>query len=321
MDNKVALIIFFNHNYQKNIEKLKQIYQERFDNIYFVIPFYEGEDPHIIPVYDNSHYFHGFLATAANRLKQFDFEKYFFVADDVLLNPKINQHNFKYFFSLEAPLSSFIANHFLLSNPKEKLPHRTFAPFWNGIPYALKFSLKVSGFELQRYLPSYQEAIGKLHANGLVFIKAIPKRIFFPRTFPRRRRLMDNLKELYHFFRLNIKHLKYLFCSTNLKYPLVGGYSDIVIVDKSAIQNFAKYSHAFAAANLFVEIAAPTALLLASEKVVTEKDAMLKPKTYWYYDRIEKNCMIGISFKNILNEFPADTLYIHPIKLSEFADE
>ena len=47
METKVALLVIYNHRYDKNIVRVKQIYAKRFSYIYHVMPFYDGND-HIV---------------------------------------------------------------------------------------------------------------------------------------------------------------------------------------------------------------------------------------------------------------------------------
>ncbi|MBN8650204.1 MAG: hypothetical protein J0L67_02190 [Cytophagales bacterium] len=95
--SKVALIIIFNHKFEKNLPALKNIYQERFEDIYFVIPFYAGSETNVIPVYDHSYYFQGYIAQALKFISH-KFDHYLFIADDLFLNPAINQSNYSNFF-------------------------------------------------------------------------------------------------------------------------------------------------------------------------------------------------------------------------------
>lgn len=46
----VALIILFNHNYEKNLDALKDIYGDRFTHIWYIIPFYSGDREDVISV-------------------------------------------------------------------------------------------------------------------------------------------------------------------------------------------------------------------------------------------------------------------------------
>ena len=48
----VPLIIIYNHRFDQNIEKLNKIYGERFSKIYHLVPFYDGDLPNVIPVFE-----------------------------------------------------------------------------------------------------------------------------------------------------------------------------------------------------------------------------------------------------------------------------
>ena len=101
-------------------------------------------------------------------------------------------------------------------------------------------------------------------------------------------------------------------------YPICGGYSDIFIVSSATIKQFADLCGAFAATRLFVEVAIPTALVLATEKdgLVIEKT---KIKTLWGQEEVEPfETRYQSSLSHLLDNFPEDTLAIHPIKLSQW---
>ena len=115
----------------------------------------------------------------------------------------------------------------------------------------------------------------------------------------------------------------------HLDYPLAASYSDIVLVNGKDMERFSHYCGVFGSSSLFVEVAAPTALILAaSTKISTEKDTILKGRSYWKspenvfcesedytFDNLEKS--FG-SLSDILDRFPNDALYLHPIKLSRW---
>ena len=91
--DKIALLIIYNHRYDKNIEPLEQIYAGRFSYIYHIVPFYDGQKENVIPVYESSFYFEGYIAQCFQHLKDKGFTHYFFVADDLMLNPLITEQN------------------------------------------------------------------------------------------------------------------------------------------------------------------------------------------------------------------------------------
>ncbi|MBQ4494506.1 MAG: hypothetical protein II968_01940 [Selenomonadaceae bacterium] len=91
---KVCLVIIFNHRYDKNLPLLRKIYGKRFSEIRFLMPFYDGSDADVIPVYESSYQFQGFLIQAYEKLKNIPCTHYLFVADDLILHPDLNETNF-----------------------------------------------------------------------------------------------------------------------------------------------------------------------------------------------------------------------------------
>ena len=107
-----------------------------------------------------------------------------------------------------------------------------------------------------------------------------------------------------------------------LPYPVAGSYSDVLIVTKESIYDFCRFCGIMASAGLFVELAIPTALLLSSKKIVQEKDIQLKGKALWLAEEIEAvEKKYNKSLTALLNGFPADQLYYHPVKLSKWNND
>ena len=94
MDNKIALLVIYNHRYDKNIPRINQVYANRFSYVYHIVPFYDGDLENVIPVYDNSFQFQGYISQAYQHLKGKGFTHFVCVADDMVINPQLNEHNF-----------------------------------------------------------------------------------------------------------------------------------------------------------------------------------------------------------------------------------
>jgi hypothetical protein len=313
--NEVALLILFNHNFERNIERLEAIYQHRFSNIYFIMPFYQGSRKDVIPVYENSLYFQGYIAQALKQIRHVEFEHYLVIGDDLILNPQITELNFKQHFQVDQD-TAFIPGMFLLNDVSETGPHRPYAPFWEHVKSALNFTAFQKGIEASRYLPSYEEALESMNDHGIEFSPEMPKRFFVPRPLIKKNKsLLDNLRRL----KVVIDNLKYICTSSKIPYPMVGSYSDITIIPNAHKEKFILYSGVFSSLDLFVEIALPTALVYSMPNIVTEKQLMKKGHTYW---GIEDFNYLEAKYKRSLsvlfNNFPEDTLYIHPIKLSRW---
>jgi hypothetical protein len=313
--NEVVLLILFNHNYEKNIERLEALYKSRFSNLYFIMPFYEGNKDNVLPVYENSFYFQGYIAQALKQIKEKTFGHYLIIGDDLILNPRINETNFKAYFKLDAD-SGFIPKPFLINDVKEKGPFRPFAPIWGHERSAINFSIAQKGIEVSRYLPSYEDANNKLKNHGVDFTSKIPARMFIPKPlFKSGDSSRKNLKRL----SLVFENLKYIIFPPNVPYPIVGSYSDIVVLPNKHKEKFILYAGVFSALKLFVEMAIPTALLYAVPKVVQEKDLELKGHTYWGIDDFNAlEAKYKGSLTYLFENFPEDCLYIHPIKLSRW---
>jgi hypothetical protein len=313
--DQVVLLILFNHNYEKNIDRLKTIYENRFTNIYFIMPFYQGSQSNVIAVYENSFHFQGYITQALNNLKGKEFEHYIVIGDDLILNPEINESNYMTFFALDKS-SGFIPGFFKLNDKRESRPFRPFAPFWAHLKSAIDFKINLPGIEVDSCLPSYEEARMLLEKQGINFTQKVPRSMFVPTPlFKRTVSFKDNLKRL----RLLCDNARNLISPPTIPYPLVGSYSDIVIIPGTKKEKFMFYSGVFAALHLFVEIAIPSALAYSVPKIVTETDIEFKGLTYWGIDDFN---VLERTYQNSLDSlfanFPKQCLYIHPVKLSRW---
>lgn len=326
MAGKVALIFIFNHRFDKNIEVLEKIYGHRFSYIYHIVPFYTGDKKNVIPVYENSYYFEGYLAQAYKHFFNEEYEDYFFVADDLILHPEINEDNYRVHFNLKAG-DSFIPEVFSLNNftnndtlyvkgYKTIIEKKTNYHWWR-IKQAVQYVHLNDGLENDKYLPPYTEAAEKLEQHGYDVRKPLTFHDvygYFPNTLRSKSMRMQALRFLYRIGNYNRKF--------RLTYPMVASYSDILIVSKTSIRNFCQYCGVFATNHLFVEFAIPTALLLASNKVVTETETGKRGIIYWPQDEptIYETAMKKFDYKLplLMHNFPENKLYIHPIKLSKW---
>ncbi len=328
MSDKVALIFIFNHRYDKNIPVLEKLYNSRFSNIYYLVPFYNGDHPNVIPVYENSFYFQGYIAQGLKLYFSEKYEHYIFIGDDLVLNPAINENNYKEYFHLSAK-ASFIPEIFHLHNLTnndtlrfEKFKKSPGSPdkyYWWRIREVINYSHPKNGTEASNEMPSYSEAETTLKKHGITIKPLSYQDIrggIFPLSLNDHQHRVHVTKYLYH---LNPLKKQY-----PLSYPMVGSYSDLVIVSQASIKNFCHYCGVFAANELFVEFAIPTALLLAAEEVVTEPQLGRRGDIYWTYskeeaDNYEKQMQLyHYNLEELISNFPTEKLYIHPVKLSKW---
>ncbi|HEX8355779.1 MAG TPA: hypothetical protein VF610_00120 [Segetibacter sp.] len=314
---QAALIILFNHNYEANLERLDKIYGDRFSNIFYIMPFYTGTRSDVIPVYENSFYFQGYISKALGQIKNAQYQHYIVIGDDLLLHPTINEHNYQQYFEVNAE-TAFIPGFFLLNDVEETRPNRPMAPFWPWVLKAIDFNIEEGGIEVKKFLPTYAEALALLKRHGIIFTPDVPAKSYYYKgylapTSPENQQYKKVYGQLLKKIAISIARKK------KISYPLVGSYSDCVVIPHKYVDEIIKYYGIFAALNLFVEIALPTGLALAVPKIISEDDTRMKGVTYWApkeFAEFEKK--YNNSLDNLSNNFPADALYIHPVKLSKW---
>ena len=139
MEKKTALLVVYNHRYDKNIPVIDQIYANRFSYVYHLVPFYDGDQANVIAVYDSSHYFQNYIAQAYTHLKDKGFTHFFIVADDMILNPLVDENNLWAMTGLGAN-DCYISRLTIMQERKS---------FWPHTVKALKYKVKQRGVEVQ----------------------------------------------------------------------------------------------------------------------------------------------------------------------------
>ncbi|WP_407429294.1 hypothetical protein [Arcticibacter sp.] len=318
MTTEVALIILFNHKFEKNVNRLKELYGGRFDHIFFIMPFYRGTDPQVIGVFGNSFFYQGYLAQALPEVRDDRFRHYIVIGDDLILNPAVNQINYTEYFKL-GPNTGFIPDVFLLHDDVTPRPLMKTPYYWDWNINAVKFKVRQPGIEVQNELPTYDQALRKLKDHGYAFHTTLKKSQIIKSSpdIAGTASLIEKTKEVVTWI---INNMQFSIKSERkMSYPMVGSYSDIVVIPASALDEFIHLSGVFAALQLFVEIAIPTSLLLSVDELVQEKDLAQRGMVLWKSEELslmEKK--YNSSLTALFEDFPSDTLYIHPVKLSRW---
>ena len=305
----VALIIIYNHQYNKNIDIIERIYQNRFSDIYHLVPFYNGEKENVIPVYENSFYFQGYVSQGLHSYFKEKYTHYFFIADDLMLNPVINENNYCNIFNLYA-CTSFIPRLSMLHERKS---------WWTRIGEAFQWNTKVRGVEVSNMLPDYENAIDKFSKFGLT-IKPFGFSKVWKLSFGLPFTVSLGVRRRFRFFCQYLK-TKLRGKSFTLSYPLASSYSDIFIVSAKSIKEFCHYCGVFAVTKLFVEIALPTSMVLSADEITVEKDLDLRGKALWTKEDFQELEKYENSLTKLLADFPPKCIYLHPIKLSKWKIE
>lgn len=310
MDKKIALLIIYNHRYDKNIAKLNAIYKGKFTHIFHVVPFYDGQDENVIPIYENSYHFSGYVAQAYTFIKKMGFTHYYFVADDMIINPKINENNVHEVLGLKEDTSY--------------LPYFTelynIDFFWPRMIEAMSYNYKdrKTGAEITNILPSYKEAKKKFEQFNFTNSFGVKKKTVFKYVF--RHKFFKAMKQLSLRSDLFLfgNFIKNFFKKDNLPYPQIGGYCDTFLIPAEVMPRFSQLCGAFAATDLFVEVAIPTAIVLTANKIATDTDLPMKGEIYWRKEIPIFEASYQSNLQKLLDEYPETTSFIHPVKLSRW---
>jgi hypothetical protein len=301
MGDNTKLVVIFNHRYEDNVEVLEDLYRERFAPT-FLMPFYRGGAPNVLAVHDSSHRFHGFVSEAHERFRGPDVTHYLFAADDLFLNPALTAENV----TKELGLGTH-------TGWVKELRSLASTPFvWEHLMPAVETFQRNTGVEHQRELPAADEArrLISRHAEVSTDVKLANLRSFTGKVRPRELRHKHVRRALSNFVWPRRRRLPY---------PLVWGYSDCFVVPAGAMDDFVHYCGVFAAMDLFVEVAIPTALALACEDVATERDIPLECRELWTHE--EQRALVTKHEGNIdvlTRRFDPTLFYVHPVKLSQW---
>lgn len=298
---KIALLVVFNHRFDRNLPVLDELLKGKWSNVFYIVPFYDGNRKDVITVYENSYQYEGYFAQAYQTLRNYNFDHYVIIGDDMVLNPRLNEDNILSELGIGRGESYFPE---IQDLQKGK---------WDNIDYAACFRLVQKGAEIFRVLPTADEARKRFSDMGYC---PTPKISFYT--------ALRNLKgchivDLRSFVNLLLKMLKHPFSSIPFEYPFVGGISDFFIVDKESMGAFCHYCGAFAAANLFVEVAVPTSLILSCKKLCTEsKLSSYKQGYLWGEDINIFANKYEYNYERLIKNYPKGVLFIHPVKLSKW---
>jgi len=329
-----------NHPFPANIPLLRRLYEGRFSSVLFLVPFERMPDEDVVTVYRGSYTHAAYLTDARERLLGTECDYFVVVHDDVLLNPRISDETFFDFFPLE-PGDGFI--------PAVFPPGAEIGSWaWHyGLvpkllyPKSLLFGSGVEAATLRKYLPSPEAMAAKLEASSLPYrsqviltqeafddVAAKPSLVLLHGLSARipptpgaaavseasldvERRLVDTLRlaaEVDHRDRGGPPAHGDL---VNLPVPLTasGFYTDFYIVPRVHMAEYVHYVGISAAANLFVEVMAPTFLAACCDRLWTAAELGFDISGFTE----------GVHPLRALAD--PKLLAIHPVKLSELRDD
>lgn len=285
------------------------------------MPFYMGDKENVITVYDHSYYFQGYAAQAYQAIKgKGDFDHFMFIADDMILHPDLNEKNYQSFLALNEN-SSFIT----YINSVAKQGDLGYPIFFLHQALYFKLPQMGSGLEILNELPSYAEAIERFAKLGFdePYIKT--EHVY---SLPKRTEYSKSPLGSYWYYKRK-KEVKQILSNPQIKldYPIACSYSDFFVISKKSMPKFAQYCGIFATCRLFVDYAIPTSMILSCDQIKTTADIPKRASIMTgnggdhdplYDSQPEFENKYNFSLPQLLDNFPNDILYVHPIKLSKW---
>lgn len=295
---KICLSFIFNHQYENNIPKLREIYGDRFSTIRYLSPFSTfSNDQEVIPTYETSINFQGYIAQSFKSLPK-DCEYYIFCADDLLLNPDFNEDNI--LDKLNCKNTSYIK----YLNP---IWEHSFA--WHKFEECNNYPIDGCIVDYSSLLPTRIELLEKYREFGIKY-RNIDLRNF--------RGIHDKTMTWERIWS-GFKYLMKTKCKRYVHLPLIEGYSDFIIIPSQSLKDFCHYCGIFSAMNIWVDTAIATAIVLSSKQIRTEKDHPYIGTEIWNKNElIVKTADSKNKLDQITKLFDINEFYIHPIKLSKF---
>ena len=305
--SNILTVFVFNHRFEQNIAKLEQLYGSRFSNRRFIMPFYRGDRSDVLPVYESSHLFQGYFAQAARALIDPQYTHYLFIADDLFLNPELNEHNILSALGAEGE-TAYI---------KGLEPLCDVSAQWTHGLSALQSLHRSAAYVSPTELPDAAEAARRGERFGFHFDRPITLghlRAFgfwYNRPSGWRQRKLLLLRWLIYYARNRF--------SIRLPYPMVVGYADFILVPAKHIRDFCHLCGVFAAMGTFVEVGLATALMLSCDRISTEPASSRHGIELWTPEDVRRvEDAAGFDTARLFDVVGKDALYVHPVKLSKW---
>lgn len=309
-------VFIFNHRFERNLDKLDTLYADRFPERTHLMPFARSDRSDVYCVHETSWQFSGHVAQGAAAYIDDAATHYVFISDDLILNPSLNADNIVRELGLDAD-TGYIKSLAPLDAQRYRW-HR-------ALPATIALRRNGGGFDWRVELPPEDEARAKFRDMGLV--DSLPR--------------LHSAGEAIDALRKLLPAAGYLTAPWAVKlygrpsdYPLLMGYADFFVVPAAAIRRFAHLCGVFAALDIFAEVAVPTALALACDRVVTELvpgERFVDPEAQRLLDRPWQGVefwdpaqtpafakRFGNQLSRLIDDFPPDMLYVHPVKLSQW---
>lgn len=316
--SKICLVVVFNHRFDKNLPLLRKIYGARFSEIRFLVPFYDGADDDVIPVYESSHEFQGYFIQAYDKLKDVPCTHYLFIGDDLIINPAFDETNF-------VGRIKMYDKKFLITTFTQLNKPNMFRWTWVATS-SQSFYNPFTSWKDSLY--TYDEAISKFNDFFGEQYKEFYDEEFFGDPKKSGKNSLCKWKTSKGFSKAVKLFKESNGDSLKIPYPMARGYSDIFCVDKDSLFEFSRLCGIFSGMNLFCEIAIPTTVVLTFKrddvKLLKNNPGYTYKKTLsienalilWGNERIAFEQKYNRDFNKLVSEWDEELICVHPIKLS-----
>lgn len=232
---------------------------------------------------------------------EIDVEYFLFVADDLMIHPEIDEWNAAEKFGLLSKEKEIFCYNISELNQRGGFGWMSMRD--SSQPFMLP------GMEWRNELPFKEDAFVLFREfMGKEYSREYNDEFFQGCTYSE--------EEKESFYRNNGSTWK-------VPYPMAKGYSDIFAIKKASLRKVAHMLGIFAAMNMFVEIAVPTAIVLTVKRgnvSFVESSEFTSEMVLWEEDeRLNIEREYKNSITNLFNRFPEGCLCIHPVKLSRWS--
>lgn len=294
---KTCLLLWFSWQFDKNIPRLDGLYEKRFPCRYYLMPFYQGDHPLTIPIHESSLHFQNYFAQADKVLPQ-DADYYVVCGDDMILHPDINDENIIDFIGCHDKAYVKYVN---------AVTDHSFA--WHRFSEALHFLDKYQAIPFYDMMPGREELLETYKRHGIEITNIGSKNFkgVWDKTVS-----WERVKA----------GLKFIFSKDRKRFaewPLVEGYCDFVVVPRKYWKKFVYYCGILGALNVWHDCGVVTALLLACEEVMQEKDAKAFGVELWNQEVEDLYGQYKGDLQKLLADYKPNQIYTHPVKLSRWS--